>query len=368
PGLKGRLTHFAQKCGRSDSVRPETTEDQIAGTGSGRPVQRPIFHNENCCDLVAPVAKYLPEFKDLQVQVEHRDPATGKTEMALEPQKRPMTVQDLLRHTAGLVYAPPIGMGPVSLLYRDSNMSNRDETLAQMVTKLSMLPLEHQPGEVWEYSMATDVLGRVLEVVTGMDLDRVLEERVTKPLGMASTGFYIREADRDRVAQPRIDPATGQRPAFFDPAAKPKRLSGGGGAVSTASDYLRFCQMMMAGGKFGSTRVLAPSTVTLMTTNALRAGIGYSMAALTRSGDIAPTPAMGQGFGLGFSIRTEAGQNPLPGSVGSYYWTGAYGTTFYVDPEDKMILIMMIQVPLSEGASYRRTVRYLTYQALTSVE
>ncbi len=323
---------------------------------------------EGRLDLAAPVSKYIPEFKDLQVQVEHRDPATGKTEMVLEPQKRPMTMQDLLRHTAGLVYAPPIGQGPVSLLYRDAEVSNREETLAQMIAKMSMLPLAHQPGEVWEYSMATDVLGRVLEVVTGQELDRIVEERIVKPLGMTSTGFYTREADKDRIAQPQNDPATGQRPAYFDPAKKPKRLSGGGGMVGTASDYLRFAQMMMGGGKYGNTRVLAPSTVTLMTTTALRAGIGYSTAALTRSGDIAPTPAMGQGFGLGFAIRTEPGQNPLPGSVGSYYWTGAYGTTFYIDPEEKMVVIMMIQAPLSEGAQYRRAMRYLTYQALTAAE
>ena len=323
---------------------------------------------EGRLDLAAPVAKYIPEFKDLQVQVERRDLAGGKTEMTLEPQKRPMTVQDLLRHTAGLVYAPPIGMGPVSALYRDAGLSNRDETLAQMIQKMSMLPLAHQPGEVWEYSMATDVLGRVLEVVTGQELDRIVEERVTKPLGMSSTGFYTRDADKDRIAQPQVDAASGQRPPFFDPTKKPKRLSGGGGMVSTAADYLRFANMMIGGGRSGTTRILAPSTVNLMTTNALRQGIGFSTAALTRPGDIAPTPAMGQGFGLGFAIRTEAGQNPLPGTVGSYYWSGAYGTTFYIDPEEKLVLIMMIQAPLTDGAQYRRAVRYLTYQALTVTE
>ena len=320
---------------------------------------------EGKLDIAAPVSHYLPEFKDLQVGVEKRDASTGNTLLVLEPQNRPMTVQDLLRHTAGLVYAPPIGVGPVPNAYRDADVSNRNETLAQMVTKLSKLPLAHQPGEVWEYSMATDVLGRVIEVVSGEDLDHFLKEHITKPLGMTSTGFYVTETERDRVAQPDKDEATGQRPALFDPAVKPTRFSGGGGLVSTAGDYLRLCEMLLHGGKIGTTRILAPSTVNLMTSNALRPGIGYA-AAISRFADIGPTPDMGQGFGLGFAVRTEVGQNPLPGSAGSFYWTGAYGTTFYVDPVQEMIIIMMIQVPLSpKGPYYRQIVRSLAYQALT---
>jgi CubicO group peptidase (beta-lactamase class C family) len=321
---------------------------------------------EGKLDLVAPVSRYLPEFKDLQVQTERRDPATGKTELVLEPQIRPMTVQDLLRHTAGLVYGPPIGSGPVPDLYREAKVLDRNTTLAEMVTKLSKLPLAHQPGEVWEYSVAVDVLGRVIEVVSGMDLDRFIAERVTKPLGMTSTGFYVSETERERIAQPQAD-AAGQKPAMFDPVVKPKLFSGGGGMVSTAGDYLRLCEMFLNGGKFGNTRLLAPSTVALMTTNALKPGIGYALAALTRFGDIGPTPAMGQGFGLGFAVRTQAGENPLPGSVGSFYWTGAYGTTFFVDPKEKLIIIMMIQAPFGpQGQAYRHFVRWLTYQALIS--
>ena len=292
-------------------------------------------------DIGAPVAQYLPEFQDLKVSVDQVDVATGKKETVLQSPVRPMTVQDLLRHTAGLVYAPPIGNGPIADAYREANVGDRDETLAQMVTKLSKLPLAHQPGDVWEYSMAVDVLGRVIEVASGMDLDRFIEERVTKPLGMTSTGFYVREADRDRIAQPQIDPATGKQPALFDATQKPKRFSGGGGLVSAAPDYLELCEMLLHGGRLGNTRLLSQSTVNLMTSNALRPGIGYA-AVIPRFADIGPTPAMGQGFGLGFAVRTEAGQNPLPGSPGSFYWTGAYGTTFYVDPKQQLIIIMMI--------------------------
>ena len=321
---------------------------------------------EGKLDIGAPVSNYLPEFKDLQVRVEQIDPATGKKETVMQPQMRPMTVQDLLRHTAGLVYPPPIGNGPVSDAYRDANVLDRNTTLAEMVTKISKLPLANQPGEVWEYSAAVDVLGRIIEVVSGMDLDRFIEERVTKPLGMSSTGFYAREADRDRLAQPQIDPAIGKRPPLFDATQKPKLFSGGGGVVSTASDYLLFCEMLLHGGKLGSTSLLSLSTINLMTSNALKPGIRYSAVTPQLFEDIAPTPAMGQGFGLGFAVRTETGQNPLPGSTGSFYWTGSSGTTFFIDPKQQLIIIMMVQVPFSAVTFYRHQVRYLAYQALSA--
>jgi CubicO group peptidase (beta-lactamase class C family) len=324
-----------------------------------------MLAEEGKLDIGAPVSQYLPEFKDLKVSVEQVDPATGKKETVLQPQLRPMTVQDLLRHTAGLVYPPPIGSGPVAEAYAEGKMLDRNQTLAEIVTKISKLPLAHQPGEVWEYSMAVDVLGRVIEVASGMDLDRFVEERITKPLGMTSTGFYVREADRDRTAQPQVDPATGKRPPMFDAAQKPKFISGGGGAVSTASDYLLLCEMMLHGGKLGNTRLLSPSTVSLMTSNALRSGTGFA-ATIRGFGDLGPTPAMGQGFGLGFAVRTEAGQNPVPGSVGSFSWTGIFGTTFFVDPKQELVIVMMMQVPIPANHFYRRVIRYLAYQALTS--
>src|ERR1700726_825018 len=250
-----------------------------------------MLAEEGKLDIGAPVSNYLPEFKDLQVRVEQVDPVTGKKETVMQPQTRPMTVQDLLRHTAGLVYPPPIGNGPVSDAYRDANVLDRNTTLAEMVTKISKLPLAHQPGEVWEYSAAVDVLGRIIEVVSGMDLDRFVEERVTKPLGMSSTGFYVREADRERLAEPQIDPATGKRPPMFDATQKPKLFSGGGGAVSTASDYLLFCEMLLHGGKLGTTRLLSQPTINLMTSNALKPGIAFSAVQMQRFADIGPTPA-----------------------------------------------------------------------------
>src|SRR5262245_51792767 len=230
---------------------------------------------EGKLDISAPVSQYLPEFKDLQVGVEKRDPNTGNTELALEPQKRPMTVQDLMRHTAGLVYGQ-FGDGLVHEAYRAANVSDRNQSLEEMITKLSRLPLAHQPGEVWEYSVATDVLGRIVEVVSGKTLDSVIAERITGPLGMQSTGFYVREPDIGRLAQPQVDPATRERPAMPDATMKPRLLSGGGGLVSTVGDYLRFAEMLLQGGARGEARLLAPSTVKLMAADALSPGIGYS--------------------------------------------------------------------------------------------
>ncbi|HTR85092.1 MAG TPA: serine hydrolase domain-containing protein [Reyranella sp.] len=324
-----------------------------------------MLAEEGKLDIAAPVAQYLPEFKDLKVRVETVDPATGRTrEMLVEPH-RPMIVQDLFRHTAGLVYGPPIGQGPVPLAYRSVNMGDRNGTLADMITKMSKLPLVHQPGEVWEYSMAIDVLGRVVEVASGMALDRYLDERIFKPLGMGSTGFYVPEDKKSLIAQPQIDKATGKRPPMFDPAEKPRWFSGGGGLVSTAADYLKFAEMLLHRGRNGSARILSPATVQLMTANALTPGIAVVP---SRGVDITPSPAMGQGFGLGFAVRTEAGQNPLPGSPGSFYWTGAHGTTFYVDPKQDLIIVMMIQSPSPENSFYRRAFRYLSYQALTQLD
>ena len=190
---------------------------------------------------------------------------------------------------------------------------------------------------------------------------------MTKPLGMSSTGFWVREPDRGRLAEPQIMAATGKRPPMFDATQKPKLMSGGGGMVSTAPDYLRFAEMLRHGGVLGDTRLLSPATVALMTSNSLKPGIAYGPQ-VPPIADILPSPAMGQGFGLGFAIRTEAGGNPLPGSVGSFYWTGAYGTTFYIDPKQQLVIVLMVQVPLPANAAYKRALQYMTYQAMTTLD
>jgi CubicO group peptidase (beta-lactamase class C family) len=322
-----------------------------------------ILYEEGRLDIAAPVEKYLPEFKDMKVRTETRNPTTGEVTVTMEPQRRTMTVQDLLRHTSGLVYPPRLGVGPVPELYREAGIPDRSKPLSALITAISKQPLAHQPGEVFEYSLSTDVLGRVVEVVAGQTLDRFIAERITGPLGMTSTGFSVPAAEAARIAQALPDPVL---PAPFDPAVAPVFLSGGGGMVGTAADYLRFCEMFLHRGRLDEVQLLAPSTVALMTSNALSPFSRFAARMLNGWGDIAPTPMMGQGFGLGFAVRTDAGRNPLPGSVGSFYWSGAYGTTFYIDPQQRLILIMMIQT--ASGApndTYRRAVRQLVYQALT---
>ncbi len=324
-----------------------------------------ILVEEGKLDLLAPVSKYLPEFAGLKVGVEAPDPATGKPALTLAAQKRPMTVQDLMRHTSGLVYGQ-FGDKLVHHAYRDAKIGDRGDSLAEMVAKLSKLPLAHQPGEVWEYSVSTDVLGRVVEVVSGIELDRFVAERITGPLKMNATDFYVHEPNLARLAEAQKPPAGSNARMPPDVAKKPKLLSGGGGMVSSVGNYFHFCEMLLNLGEFGDARVLAPRTVALMTSDALPPGIGYSERALTTTGDIAPTPAMGQGFGLGFAVRTEPGRNPLPGSVGNYYWTGAWGTTFWIDPAEKLIAIQMIQTPSGFGAAYRRVFRNLVYSSMTT--
>ena len=202
-----------------------------------------MLAEEGKIDVMAPVAQYLPEFKDVKVGVESMDPAGGKPMLNLEAPVRPMTVQDLLRHTSGLVYGP-FGNTQVHQEYNKANLFDPGQTLAEFVTKISKLPLAHQPGTVWEYGMSTDVLARIVEVVSGMPFDRFLEERITKPLKMPDTAFYMEPARLQRVAQLQIDPKTGKRPEFGNrddlTKEKVKWFSGGGGLLSTASRLFSF--------------------------------------------------------------------------------------------------------------------------------
>jgi CubicO group peptidase (beta-lactamase class C family) len=320
---------------------------------------------EGKLDLLTPVSRYLPEFKDLKVGVEYTDLTTNKKALRLDAPRRAMTIQDLLRHTSGLVYANN-GDGLVHQAYKQADVTNRGHTLAEMVTKLSHQPLANHPGQVWEYSVSTDVLGRIVEIVSGMPLDAFIAQRIAKPLGMMSTDFYVHPGELGRLAQAQrpADPDARMPP---DVTHKPALLSGGGGLAATAMDYLRFAQMLLDRGEYRGARLLAPHTVSLMTSNALPSGVGFADH-IGRMGDIAPTATMGQGFGLGFAVRTAEGHNPLPGSVGSFYWTGAWGTTFWVDPREKLVAIQMIQTPANTGGPYRRAFRALTYGALTGTE
>lgn len=307
-----------------------------------------ILAEEGKVDIGAPVAQYLPEFKDVRVGLEKAAP------------KRAMTVQDLLRHTSGLTYGI-FGNSPVDELYKKSVIF-ASKSLAGMVDRIASLPLAHQPGEFWEYSVSTDVLGRIVEVVSGMELDRFVAARITGPLKMADTGFYLNAAQAARLARP--DSAMGM-PAI-DPTAKPAVLSGGGGLLSTAGDYARFCQMMLNGGELGGVRILSPKTVALMTSDQLPPSTERHTSVATLLDSFGPTPEMGTSFGLGFAVRTEAGRNPMPGSAGDFSWAGITGTYFWADPKEKLVTVLMIQVPMATNVPYWRQTRALVYQALVN--
>ena len=312
--------------------------------------------------LVNPISTYLPELKNLQVGVEVTG-ADGKPQLRLAPASREMTVQDLLRHTSGLTYGQ-FGDSLVKQAYREANVFDPNQTNAEFVAKLSQLPLQHQPGEVWDYSMSTDVLGRLVEVISGMDLDAFIEMRITAPLGMHDTGFMVVKEKAHRIAEPQIDPATGKRPAMpRDLTLQPRFLSGGGGMVSTAPDYLRLAQMLLNGGELGGARILSRKTVALMTSDHLPPHVKFSASTRSQFEESSPMPEFGQGFGLGFCVRKEPGRNPVPGSVGDFYWSGVHGTCFWVDPQEQLVGVLMLCAP-ELRRHYRALMPQLVYQAL----
>ena len=311
--------------------------------------------------LANPVSTYLPQLRDLKVGVEVAG-ANGP-ELKLEQAGREMTVQDLLRHTSGLTYGQ-FGDSLVKQAYRAANVLDPKQTSAEFISKLSQLPLQHQPGEVWEYSISTDVLGCLVEVISGDDLDAFIKARISAPLGMKDTGFTVAQENAQRVAEAQIDAGTGKRPPMTrDLTVRTRFLSGGGGMVSTAPDYLRFAQMLQNGGELEGVRLLARNTVALMASDHLPPDVRFSASTRSQFEESSPMPEFGQGFGLGFCVRKEQGRNPVPGSVGDFYWSGVYGTYFWVDPQAQLVGVLMLCAP-ELRRHYRALMRQLSYQAL----
>ena len=300
-----------------------------------------------------PVAKYLPSFAGQQVAVQ--EPGAG--ELKLERVRRPATIQDLLRHTSGLIYDQLFETTPVKRLYREAEVSTTRESLADKVDRLGRLPLAHQPGEVFEYGYSTDVLGRVIEIVSGQSLDAFIAAEITGPLKMVDTAFFVPPAKIHRLAEPVAD-ASGKIPPLRKVAEPPLMLSGGGGMVGTAADYLRFCAMLLNGGALEKTRILGAKTVAYMTADHLG-----DRRRDNSTGRYLLGP--GHGFGLGFSVRLVAGESDMPGSVGDYSWGGLAGTQFWIDPQEQLIAVMMIQQP-NEFTDYWRLFRNLVYQAVVA--
>jgi CubicO group peptidase (beta-lactamase class C family) len=319
-----------------------------------------ILVEEGKLSLADKVSKYIPAFADTKVSVSKKNP-DGTVQLELEPQFRPMTVHDLMRHTSGLTYGVA-GSNPVKQSYIDMKTMAADQTNEQMAEKLSKLALLYQPGTRWEYSMSTDVLGRVVEVASGMPLDRFIEERITKPLKMGDTGFDVGPEKKDRGARPQKEGPKNEAPAIPDVTFKSVWKSGGGGMVSTAADYARFLQMFANGGQLDGVRIISRKTIDLMTADHLPPDIimGDDM---WRFEALEPSPRLGQGFGLGFAVRNDQGRSPLPGSPNDYYWGGAYGTYFWHDPREHMYVVFMMQSQTAR-LPYRYLMRDLVYQAL----
>jgi CubicO group peptidase (beta-lactamase class C family) len=310
--------------------------------------------------IADPVSRYIPEFADLEVAVDSDDRSASKPKT--EPSRREMSVHDLLRHTSGLTYAHLTGP-LLKSRYERANVVDEKQTNAEMVGKLGTLPLAYQPGTTWQYGVSTDVLGRVVEVASGMELDRFIAERICEPLGLSNTGFG--PIDEACAAHPQIDRASGKRPPMRNASVRPRWVSGGSGLLSTAGDYARFAQMLLNGGELDGTRLLSPTTIRLMTSDHLTADIRRSPSTAVLFGALAPMEELGIGFGLGFAVRTHAGRNPLPGSVGDFSWSGVTGTYFWIDPQQQLIAILMTQAP-AERLHYRYFMRTLVYQAIVS--
>jgi CubicO group peptidase (beta-lactamase class C family) len=301
------------------------------------------------------ISRYLPELDGLKVGVETID-AGGKRTLDLVPAQQPITVQDLLRHTSGFTYGI-FGESLVKSKYRELRIGSLNATSDEFINGLAQAPLAYQPGTVWEYSHSTDVLGVLLERVSGMRLDVLLQQRILKPLGMHETGFSVEAQHHHRIAEPfETDPVTGVSVKLHRPQTRLNFLSGGGGMVSTARDYLRFAQMLANEGELDGVRIVSRKTLRYMASDHLgelpgaKTGVNY-------------LPGAGYGFGLGFAVRTATGNAVMPGSIGDFTWSGLAGTYFWIDPQEKLVAIWLMQAP-EQRTHYRQLFRNLVYAAM----
>ncbi len=360
----GKLVMFDSFGFRDKDAKAPMTNDTIFRIAS---MTKPIVSvaaimlmEEGKLTLQDPVSRYIPAFADTKVAVEKKND-DGTVEYVQAPQTRPMTVQDLLRHTSGLTYGAA-GANQLKRSYADIKAMDPNQTNEEMADKLAKLSLIYQPGTTWEYSMSTDVLGRVVEVASGMPLDKFIEERITKPLKMGDTAFEVGPDKAARGAKPMKEGPKNEVPTIPDITLKAKWRSGGGGMVSTAADYARFLQMFANGGQLDGVRLISRKSIDLMTADALPPDIKMG-ADMWRFEALEPSARMGQGFGLGFAVRTDQGRNPLPGTPGDYYWGGAWGTYFWHDPRERLYVVFMMQSPAAR-LRYRYLLRDLVYQAL----
>jgi CubicO group peptidase (beta-lactamase class C family) len=345
---------------RDPTYRAPMTDDAIFRIYSmSKPittVAAMMLVEEGRLGLQEPVAKYIPQFANVKVGVE-RNGDNGQRVLDLVDPRQPMTIQDLMRHTSGITYGF-FGDSLVKKVYTDSHITRGDFDNAEFADRIAELPLAYQPGTTWDYSHSTDVLGRVIEVVSAKSLYAFEKERILEPLGMRDTSFYVEDQSKwPRIAEPLAsDRAIGRDAEFGDPRVPRRWESGGGGMVSTAADYARFLQMLLSGGTLDEHHYLSPKSIAAMTSNQIGPAAGVVPGPFY-------LPGPGFGFGLGFAVRTEPGVAPQLGSVGEYFWSGAGGTTFWVDPKEDLFVVFMMQSP-AQRLRYRIALHNMVYGAL----
>jgi CubicO group peptidase (beta-lactamase class C family) len=302
------------------------------------------------------VAKYIPSFANVKVGVEKVD--DGKTTLELVPPIRPPTILDLMRQTSGITYGF-FGDSFVRKTYAAANLYDGDFDLAEFAERIAKLPLHNQPGSLWQYGHSTDVLARIMEIVSGKSLLEVEKEKLLDPLGMKDTAFFVTDPEKQKLlAQPMPNDSNFRVGRENEPTVPKKWQSASGGMVSTMADYARFAQMLVDGGKFGGRTILSPPAFELMTTDQIGPGSGVER-------DYFYFPGDGFGFGLGFAVRTDPGNTkpPPPGSLGELKWDGASGCYFVIDRKLDMFFVLLEQTP-SERQRIQRSVKQLIYEAM----
>lgn len=326
-----------------------------------------ILVEEGKMQLADPISKFMPEFANMQVSVETKD-SSGNMEYSLVPAAKPITVLDLLRHTSGIGY-PEITSNPnIKKAYTDAGLyvaggtdyDQRRVTPQEMISGIAKAPLNTQPGTNWEYGMSVDLLGRVVEVVSGKRLGDFLQDRIFAPLQMKDTAFSVPVDKKSLIAEPfATDPFNKTPIKLLDVTIKPNNDSGGAGAAGTAGDYMNFASMMLNGGELNGQRILSPMTVNLMASDMLgnRTAVPLSPGQLLMGVD-------GYTFGLGFMVRQGQGLASVDGSPGEYMWAGAAGTFFWIDPKEQLAVVLMSQVPGPIRPYYRRMIKQLVSSAV----
>ena len=342
---------------RGTAMAPDTVVRIYSMTKPLASVALMMLYEEGRFQLDDPISAVLPAFARMQVwDGEGRDPV---------PAERPITYRDLLTHTSGLTYGF-MQATPVDAMYRDGGVDfqTADATLGEVVDRAAALPLLAQPGAAWNYSIATDVVGHLVAMLSGQSFGDFLQSRVLAPLGMADTAFHCPPEKQARFAANYARGEDGGLVLIDDPAtgrfAQPRAIqSGGGGLVSTAGDYLRFCRMMLGGGVLHGERLLGRKTVALMTSNHLRG----DMAAMGQA-RFSESSYEGIGFGLGFSVMLDPARAQIVGTPGEYAWGGAASTAFWIDPVENLAVVLLTQLTPSSTYPIRKELRVLTYAAL----